>query len=311
MSRQREETGKMSETAVAFESNGVELVGTIRVPDTLKPGEKRPAFIVMHGFGSTSSAGNVLQPCAILEKLGYVTLCYDQRGCGRSGGPRGHLIMQEQVIDARHALELLARHENVAADRIGMLGSSFGAAVSIYTAGIDSRVAAVVSASGFGHGQRKFRGQHKSDAEWSAFTQMLDEGKRHRERTGESLMVDRYAIVPIPSGLRTHVLEGSIQSFTADTAQSIFDFNPEDVIGDIAPRPVLLMHSTSDSVTPVEQALGLFGKSKSPTDLFLFAETDHFMFAEHNVRVRRVLEDWLEAWFPAQGEPAPRKAGAH
>ena len=300
----------MSETAVAFESNGIELAGALRVPDGLKPGETRPAFIVMHGFGSTSSAGNVLQPCAILEKLGYVTLRYDQRGCGRSGGPRGHLIMQEQVADARHALDWLAQQPHVHAGKIGMLGSSFGAAVAIYTAGIDPRVAAVVSASGFGHGARKFRGQHKSDAEWAAFQQMLDDGRRHREETGESLMVDRYAIVPIPGGLRTHVLEGSIHSFTADTAQSIFDFNPEDVIGNIAPRPVLLMHSTSDSVTPVEQALGLFGKSKSPTDLFLFAETDHFMFAEHNLRVRRVLEDWLEAWFPALGEPAPRKTGA-
>jgi alpha-beta hydrolase superfamily lysophospholipase len=300
----------MSETAIAFQSNGVELIGTIRVPDGLKAGEKRPAFIVMHGFGSTSSAGNVLAPCAILEKLGYVTLRYDQRGCGQSGGPRGHLIMQEQVADARNALTFLAQHEYVQGDKIGMLGSSFGAAISVYTAGIDQRVGAVVSASGFGHGARKFRGQHKSDAEWAAFTKMLADGRAHREKTGEPLMVDRYAIVPIPQGLRTHVLKGSILTFTADTAQSIHDFNPEDVIGQITPRPVLLMHSTSDSVTPVEQALGLFKKSESPTDLFLFAETDHFMFAEHNQRVHRVLEDWLAAWFPAQGNPT-QKTGGH
>jgi hypothetical protein len=35
-----------------------------------------------------------------------------------------------------------------------------------------------------------------------------------------------------------------------------------------------------------------------PTDLHLFADTDHFMFAETNTRVRHVLLDWLEKYFP-------------
>ena len=64
------------------------------------------------------------------------------------------------------------------------------------------------------------------------------------------------------------------------------------------------MHSASDSVTPVEQSLGLFAKAGQPTELHLFAETDHFMFAEHNTRVRAVLTDWLNACFPVSA-PAP------
>lgn len=294
----------MTETPVSIISNGVELSGTVRLPDDLKAGERRPAFIVMHGFGSTSSAGNVMQPCAILEKFGYITLRYDQRGCGKSGGKRGHLIMLEQVQDAQNAISFLAEQPQVDGARIAMLGSSFGAAIAVYTGGVDKRVAAVVSASGFGHGARKFRGQHKTPEEWEAFTKMLEEGKRHREQTGESLMVPRYSIVPIPAGLRTHVLEGSIHSFTAETAQSVHDFNPEDVIGQIAPRPVLLMHSASDSVTPTEQSVHMFNKANQPTELHLFAETDHFMFAEHNTRVRTVLTDWLKAYFPVAAPAA-------
>ena len=34
---------------------------------------------------------------------------------------------------------------------------------------------------------------------------MLAEGKRHREKTGKSLMVPRYDIVPIPEHLRGHL----------------------------------------------------------------------------------------------------------
>jgi len=130
---------------------------------------------------------------------------------------------------------------------------------------------------------------------------MLQEGKRHRERTGESLMVPRYDIVPIPEHLRTHIVEGSVQMFPAETAQSMFDFRADDVVGKIAPRPLLLLHSASDSVTPTEQSIELFKRAGKPTDLHLFAETDHFMLAEDNPRVLAVVREWLERYFPATG----------
>lgn len=128
---------------------------------------------------------------------------------------------------------------------------------------------------------------------------MLAEGKRVRETTGKSLMVPRYDIVPIPPELRGHVVAGSIQMFPAETAQSMFDFRADDVVGNIAPRPLLLLHSSVDSVTPTEQSVEMFKRAGQPTDLHLFAETDHFMFAEENTRVRSVIVDWLAKYFPA------------
>ena len=96
---------------------------------------------------------------------------------------------------------------------------------------------------------------------------MLEEGRRYRERTGKSLMVPRYDIVPIPEHLRKNVVANSIQEFPAETAQSMFDFRAEDVIGNISPRPVLLLHSAEDSVTPTEQSIELFRHAGQPTDL--------------------------------------------
>ena len=112
-----------------------------------------------------------------------------------------------------------------------MIGSSFGAAIAVYVCGVDKRVAAAISSGGWGDGERKFRGQHPGEAAWKKFTDMLAEGKRHREKTGESLMVPRYDIVPIPEHLRGHLAQNSIQMFTAETAQSMFDFRADDVIG--------------------------------------------------------------------------------
>jgi alpha-beta hydrolase superfamily lysophospholipase len=85
----------------------------------------------------------------------------------------------------------------------------------------------------------------------------------------------------------------------------MFDFRADDVVGNIAPRPLLLLHSSVDSVTPTEQSIELFKRAGEPTDLHLFAETDHFMFAEENVRVGTVVREWLERFFPVEArEPA-------
>jgi pimeloyl-ACP methyl ester carboxylesterase len=296
----------MSEQRVSFKSDGLDLAGALQVPKGLASGERRPAFIVLHGFGSNMNSESVLAPCKLFGDLGYVSLRFDMRGCGDSGGEKGRVICLEQVTDTQNALTFLSQCDAVDPARMALIGSSFGAAVSVYTAGIDLRVAACISSGGWGDGERKFRGQHSSAAAWAQFIAMLEEGRRHRERTGQSLMVPRYEIVPIPEHLRGNLAQHSIQMFPAETAQSMFDFRADDVVGKIAPRPLLLLHSSSDSVTPTEQSVELFRRAGQPTDLHLFAEVDHFMFAESNARVRRVLLDWLDRYFPLKLNAAIR-----
>jgi dienelactone hydrolase len=228
----------------------------------------------------------------------------NERQSGESEGPRGNLICLEQVQAASDALTFLAKNPNVEGDRIGMIGSSFGAAIAVYVCGVDKRVAAAISSGGWGDGERKFRGQHPGEAAWKKFTDMLAEGKRHREKTGKSLMVPRYDIVPIPEHLRGHLAQNSILEFTAETAQSMYDFRADDVIGKAAGRPILLLHSSVDSVTPTEQSIEMFKRAGQPCDLHLFAETDHFMFAESNTRVRSVIYDWLDKYFPVRASAA-------
>jgi hypothetical protein len=293
----------MPEERVSFTSKGLKLTGVVRVPEGMNSGERRPAFIVLHGFGSRMTAENVMRPCAMFEQQGYVTMRFDMPGCGESEGEKGLLLCLDQVQATSDALALLAQHASVDSRRIAVMGSSFGAAVAVYCGGVDARVAAVISASGWGHGERKFRRQHPSPEAWAKFSAMLAEGIGYRARTGKPLMVPRYDIVPIPEHLRTHVVPGSVQMFPWETAQSMVDFRANDVVGKIAPRPLLLLHSSDDHVTPVEQSIELFAHAGQPAELHLFAETDHFMFAESNTRVRHVVQNWLANYFPATMTP--------
>ena len=291
----------MNEKTISFTSQGLTLAGVLRWPTGFKAGERRPALVVLHGFGSNKGAENVLGPCAEIEAMGYITLRFDMPGCGDSEGPRGHLICMEQVQATLDAVTFMMGEPSVQTDAIGLIGSSFGAAVAVYAGAVDARVAGVISSGGWGHGENKFKGQHPTPEAWANFTNMLAKGRAHREKTGTSLMVPRGEIVPLPPGLKRQLVPGSLQEFTAETAQSMFDFRAEDVVHQMSPRPLMLLHSSVDSVTPTEQSLALFAKAKMPTDLHLFDDTDHFMLAEGNQRVWNVVRDWLFKYLPLEG----------
>src|SRR5215475_3728226 len=282
--------------------------GAVGVPDGVEGSERRAAFLVLHGFGSNSESSNVLAPTRVLNQFGYVTLRFDMRGCGKSEGEFGRVICLEQVEDLGNALDVLSAHPAVDPSRIAAIGSSFGGAVAVYAGGTNPRLAAVISNGGWGHGERKFRGQHRSPQAWARFTKMLEEGCAYRARTGKSLMVRRYDIVPIPDHVRENLerqkvgmlAPNSVEMFPAETAQSMFDFRAEEVVGKIAPRPLLLIHSAKDSVTPTEQSIEMFKRAGQSCELHLFSGVDHFLFNENSARVWNVMRNWLANYFPAR-----------
>ena len=298
----------MNEEVVRIPSAGLRLHGALGVPAGLRTGERRAAFLVLHGFGGNCDSVGVIHPTRVLSEFGYVTLRFDMRGCGKSEGEFGRVICLEQVEDLGNALTFLARHPTVDPDRIGVIGSSFGAAVAVYSGGTNPRIAAVISNGGWGHGERKFRGQHPTPEAWAKFTAMLEEGRTYRARTGKSLMVPRDDIVPIPDRVRqnlekqnvTMLAPNSVEMFPAETAQSMFDFRAEEVVGKIAPRPLLLVHAANDSVTPTEQSIEMFKRAGQPAELHLFSGLDHFLFNENSTRVWNALRNWLDAYFSAR-----------
>ena len=279
---------------VTFESDGLTLRGTLHLPAGDGP---KASFVILHGFGSNRSSRSVSVPAEMLENRGYAVLRFDMRGCGASDGQRARLICQEQVRDTRNAITFLQSMAEIDPTRIACMGTSFGAAVAVYAAGVDKRIAAAISCCGWGDGETKFRDQHASHDAWSAFAAMMEEGRKARSR-GETLMVPRFGIVPIKPELRNHLASDSIMEFPFDTVESMFEFRANEVVADIAPRPLLLLHGARDSVTPTQQSIDLFARAGDPTDLHLIAGVDHFMLAESDPLVVSLTEAWLGKHFP-------------
>jgi alpha/beta superfamily hydrolase len=294
--------GSIMDTPVTFTSDGLTLAGDLHIPDSHRPGERLPAFIVLHGFIGSKDKSHAELMARMLEGFGYAVLRFDFRGCGKSEGKRGYVLCHDQVADAKNALNWLSERPEVDPRRIAVIGHSFGAAVACYAGAVDQRFAAVVSSCGWGHGERKFRGQHPGAEAWARFTGMLEANREHKEKTGEALTVPRFDVVPMQEHLRKNLSPNALMEVSADTAQSMFDFRAEEVVHWISPRPVLFIHGADDTVTPTEQSIRLWEKAGQPKDLVLITGTDHFPLAGNNARTKGLLKGWLDVHFPA---PAP------
>lgn len=286
----------MQET-VSFASDGLALSGIVHVPDTLPAGERRPAIIMMHGFGANKNGGPDWV-CQQFESWGYVALRFDYRGCGESEGVAGRVIALEEVSDAKHAVSYMASRPDVDPDRIALCGSSLGAGVAVHAAATDTRVAAVILENAVGNGERVIRSMHTPES-WADFLDLMEDGIRHREETGRSKMIHRFDIFEMPKELQVNLTSNnSVMEFTAETAVSFFTFRPEEMISRISPRPVLILHSARDRVCDYEEAFSLARQAEPPFELHLLDGVDHFMFVDANPQVASTLRDWLERFFP-------------
>ena len=288
------------EKKVTFLSDGLSISGVLHVPDDLASGEKRAAFAVIHGFGGSKDIGEAERQARWMCEWGYVALRFDMRGCGESDGERGRLIFDEQVRDATSAFEYLAAHDAVDPKRVGLYGDSNGGAVSLQTAGMDERIAAVISCGGWGDGARKLRGQHATAGAFRAFVDKLQEAKRLKRETGETMILSRFEIVPIPEHLRSNLNQTALTEFSYETAQSIYDARPEDHVGKIAPRPLLLIHPAEDNVVPSSESIEIFRRAGQPTELYMIAGEDHFPLSGKDPKSPFVVKFWLDHYFPAK-----------
>jgi alpha-beta hydrolase superfamily lysophospholipase len=284
---------------LTFMSDGLKLSGVLHVPDGRKPGEKLPTFIVLHGFVGTKDKSHVELVTDMLEELGYCAFRIDFRGCGESEGARGEVRCFDQVADTKNALTFISEREEVDPDRIGVTGHSFGAAVAVFAGGIDERIACVMSLCGWGDGERKFRGQHPTPEAWAKFTDILERGREQKAETGKSLWVSRFDVVPIPEELRKNLSPKAQFEVPVETAISMYKFRAEDVVAEIAPRPLLLFHTAGDVVTPTEQSIRLFEKAGANAELMIPTGVSHFPLSEEDApHTRSLIKAWLDKFFP-------------
>jgi len=152
---------------------GVSVPATLRFPE--RPRDRYPAVVVVHTLGGFQEA-NEGWLAAELRRSGFATLTYDSfrvRGLSQSAliGSRSGPPMASGVADAFAALRLLAGHPRIAADRIGIVGFSFGGEMAHLTAFESLRAAMGAGPSRFAaHVATYPAGNYGARAEAGAYT---------------------------------------------------------------------------------------------------------------------------------------------
>ncbi len=173
---------------VSFHSEGSDRVRAyLLLPKDLKPGEKRPAMVVLHqttketlrepvGLGSRPDLAIALH----LTRRGYVTLspeCYIMKADGPGARAKalaervpGWTGLGKMAFDASRCVDLLVARPEVDAARIGCIGHSLGAKETLYAVAFEPRFALGIFSEG-GIGLRM--------SNWTAPWYLGDRMKQH------------------------------------------------------------------------------------------------------------------------------------
>jgi len=208
------------------------IAGDLYYPKDTPAGKKLPAVVWLHGYsyplGYMWVYHSDLHPILALVHAGYAVLAYDQSGFGSRLSETGPFYdrypkwshMGRLVEDAHSAVDALANDQLVDPERIYLFGYSLGGTVAIYEAALDPRVKGVVSIAGF--------------------TPMRPDTAA-RGDGGIARYSHERDLVPL------------LGFFVGHESQIPYDY--QDLLGMIAPRPVLVVQPQLDrDATPADVA---------------------------------------------------------
>jgi fermentation-respiration switch protein FrsA (DUF1100 family) len=234
----------------------------LRLGGWFVPGTAPLRGTVIFCHGHNGSLDPDLKYVPAFHGHGYSVLQFDFRAHGRSQGRYVSMGYYER-------LDLLGAVDYVQArgiDRVGVLGFSLGGAVSISTAAQCPAIAAVVSDGGFGRIQPT-----------------LAAGIHER---GVPTWLARL-LAPIVARIAGWHLG-------CDLAAA----DPLRWVGQISPRPVLLIHGGRDTFVPLAEVEALYAAAGNPRELWIVHEAEHRRVddarpEEYMERILAFFDRWL------------------
>jgi pimeloyl-ACP methyl ester carboxylesterase len=242
--------------------SGFNLGATITRP---RAGAARlPAVILLSGAsggdrdGFASGVPTIGQLAGALADAGFLTVRYDKRGFGQSGGRAESATLGDYADDARAVVRWLLERKDVDPKRIAVVGHSEGAWVALLTAAREKRVAAVAFVEAAAStGADLALEQQKYELDHLQLKPDEREKKIALQKQIQSAVVTGKGWEGIPDNERK----------AADTPwlQSFLTFDPAKTIEDLR-QPVLVVHGALDKEVPPAHADKLADLARKESD---------------------------------------------
>lgn len=288
---------------IAFQSGGLQVRGWFY--EAQGGSGKAPAIVMSHGFSAVKEQG-IAGFAEAFSAAGFAVVLYDHRYLGASEGEeRGRIIPQEQHDDARAALTWISAQPGVDPDRIGLWGTSYSGGHALFMGAFDPRVKVVVAqapALDVAHSLMLVAGR----AGFDAYLTLLA-GDHARRNGGErSGRIDVATPPEKPSVLASQDSYAWFHSFgdaapnwtpttTLESLARMAEYQPAAYIDLIAPKPLLMLAATGDSLIPIAQARAAMARAGEPKKL-IEIDCGHYDFYEgrpHFERARAEALDWF------------------
>ena len=250
-------------------SEGAVIAADLYTPDTMVDGKKYPAISICQGFSGIRSTPVIEGLGNALNEAGYVAIAFDYRGWGDSGGERGRLAPLEQVEDIRNTITFLETLKFVDADRIGLVGISYGCLTAPHAAAVDARVKAVLGCLGVATGYSAVTNV-RTPAEMSVWEEKVAEARRRRVLFNEvdrtvrviDVFLDEQSVATLPLIWDAAPLWRNPMGF--DSIGRVMDHRPIDFVHRIAPRALGLLCAANDTCANPESLREMFDAAREP-----------------------------------------------
>jgi hypothetical protein len=255
--------GGMKIEDIAFAADDITLAGQLRLPE---PWARAPAVVLTGPFTGVKDQV-VASYAARLTEAGLITLAFDHRGFGESGGRRGHEDSQGKLADLRAAVSLLASRPEVSA--VGIVGICLGGGYAVRAAAADPRIKAASGIAGGYNSPAWFAAQAGIEAYRSALASFLDRYDEYLPAVapdgGEAAMAgdEPYAYYGTSRGAsacwRNEVTRGSLHSLMTFDALGAADL--------LTDTPLLVVHGRKDAYCAPELAEQLYERTQGTKEL--------------------------------------------
>jgi len=219
--------------------------------------EPRGTVLYLHGVSESKISG--LPMADLLCGAGFLVMLYDARRHGDSGGRFCTYGFYEKH-DAGTIISYLKSRADLRLGRIGLFGTSMGAAVALQVAATDPRVAAVVAESGF-----------------DRLRSVFDDYQRR--------------MIKLPFHYLRNIVIMRSEQLAHFKASAV---SPADSVGRIR-IPLLLMHGTADPLIRPSYSHQVFERANEPKELWMIQGATHSnTFQVGGDEYRRIVAGFFE-----------------